>query len=198
MTQHITGRLAGGPIDLEFVVRQYRPDGDQSSHAIALDALGSGRPMWLRSEFDPGHFTASGFVASPDGAAVLLILHGKLGRWLQPGGHFEFHDDTVEEAVRREVAEETGVRDVKRLGLSLVRIDAHTIPQHRAEPAHTHIDLAMGFLALKDTIGPLDEVVAARWVPFDELHRYDVDNAVLNGAIVLREMVEDNDQSSPR
>lgn len=189
MTLHT--RLSGtGPIDLELVVRSYEPDGDGYSHRVALDALSTGRPMWPRSEFDPGHFTASGLVASPDGAAVLLILHGKLGRWLQPGGHVESDDATVEDAVRREVSEETGVRDIARLGPSLVRIDAHTIPQHGTEPEHTHIDLAMGFHALSETIGPLDEVIDARWVRFDELDRYVVDDAVLNGADVLRKLLE--------
>ncbi|GMQ98294.1 MAG: hypothetical protein BMS9Abin17_0801 [Acidimicrobiia bacterium] len=190
VTEHNTSLPAGGPTDLELVVRSYPPDGDQLSHRVALDALESDRPMWPRSEFDPGHFTASGFVASPDGTAMLLILHGKLGRWLQPGGHVESGDDTVEDVVRREVSEETGVRDIERLGRSLLRIDAHTIPQHAAEPEHTHIDLGMGFHALDEKIGPLDEVIDARWVRFDELHRYAVDNAVLKGASMLRKMVE--------
>jgi len=185
------GPSPAGPRDLDPVVRTYEPDGDGYSHGVALGALDSGRPMWPRSEFEPGHFTASGFVASPRGEALLLILHGKLGRWLQPGGHIEADDGTIEDAVRREVCEETGVNDMEKLGRSLVRIDAHVIPQREAEPEHTHIDLAMGFLAHNETIGPLDEVIDARWVPFDELDRYVVDDAVVNGARVLRMMLED-------
>lgn len=137
--------------------------------------------MWPRSEFDPGHFTASGFVLSPDRGSLLLILHGKLDRWLQPGGHFENDDVSVEAAARREIAEETGLRTINRVGADLVRIDAHQIPPSGSEPQHIHIDLAMGFVAETDLLGPFDEVVDARWVPLNELATYDVDEAVRKG-----------------
>ncbi len=137
--------------------------------------------MWPRSEFDPGHFTASGFVLSPDRGSLLLILHGKLDRWLQPGGHFENDDVSVEAAACREIAEETGLQAINRVGADLVRIDAHRIPPSGSEPQHVHIDLAMGFVAETDLLGPFDEVVDARWVPLTELATYDVDEAVRKG-----------------
>lgn len=179
-----------GPIDIAATVLAYAPDGDRGSYEVALDALRTGRAMWPRSEFDPGHFTASGFIASPDAEAVLLIHHGKLDRWLQPGGHIEADDATVEDAVRREVFEETGIGGLERVGTSLVRIDAHIIPERGSEPEHTHIDLAMGFIAPSDAIGPLDEVKDARWVPFDGLGSYGVDIGVLGGVRALRELIE--------
>jgi 8-oxo-dGTP pyrophosphatase MutT (NUDIX family) len=134
--------------------------------------------MWPRSEFQPGHFTASGFVLSPDRGSLLLILHAKLDRWLQPGGHIEVDDATIEAAVRREIAEETGLIEISRAGAGLVRIDAHAIPPRGIEPRHIHIDLAMAFVADTDVLGPLDEVLDARWVPHDDLGQYDVDEPV--------------------
>ena len=171
-----------GPSDLELLVRSYVPDGDQWSHGLALAALGNDRPMWPRMEFDPGHFTASGFVTSPDGSSLLLIHHSKLNRWLQPGGHFEAEDTTVEVAACREVIEETGVGPLQRLGTSLVCIDAHEIPGRGSEPAHVHIDLGVGFRAASLEIGPLAEVNDARWVRFDALVDYDADDALSAGA----------------
>ena len=123
-----------GPGDLRAVVESYDPHGDDASHRVALDALSTGRPMWPRSEIDPGHFTASGFVLSPDRGSVLLILHGKLNRWLQPGGHFERDDVSVEAAARREIEEETGLGAISRVGAGLARIDAHEIPASGSEP----------------------------------------------------------------
>ncbi|MEN8041330.1 MAG: hypothetical protein ABFR95_07475, partial [Actinomycetota bacterium] len=84
------------PADLEELVRGYVPDGDSWSHELAITVVGNERPMWPRSEFEPGHFTASGFVTSPDGEALLLIHHGKLDRWLQPGGHIDPEDASVD------------------------------------------------------------------------------------------------------
>ncbi len=178
-----------GPGDIAQVVRSYEPDGDERSHALALDILGNDRPIWPRSEFDPGHFTASGFVASSDASALLLIFHGKLERWLQPGGHFEAEDTTVDEAVRREVAEETGLGDLTRLCTSLVRIDAHPIPERGTEPAHIHIDLGVGYRASCDELGPLDEVLDARWVRFEDLDCYDIDAGVRGGASALQHLL---------
>jgi 8-oxo-dGTP pyrophosphatase MutT (NUDIX family) len=137
--------------------------------------------MWSRSEFDPGHFTASGFVLSPDRGSLLLILHAKLGRWLQPGGHIESGDVSVEAAARREIEEETGVTAITRLGIKVSRIDSHQIPPSGSEPQHIHIDLAIGFIAETDRLGPIDEVMDARWVPISELSGYEVDEAIHMG-----------------
>lgn len=57
-------------------------------------------------------FTASVFIVNGD--AVLLRKHEKIGRWLQPGGHIELHEDPVEAAIR-EAKEETGL-DVRIVG----------------------------------------------------------------------------------
>src|SRR5207248_2563727 len=55
---------------------------------------------FARDHFAPGHFTASGFVLSPDARALLLIRHRKLGRWLQPGGHVDAEDRDIEDAAQ--------------------------------------------------------------------------------------------------
>ncbi len=52
------------------------------------------------------HFTASALII--DEGKVLLVYHKKLGVWLYPGGHIEA-DENPEEALLREVREETGI-----------------------------------------------------------------------------------------
>jgi ADP-ribose pyrophosphatase YjhB (NUDIX family) len=67
-----------------------------------------GDPSIPRPQADiPKVFTASGLVLTPD-ARILLVEHRKLGVWLYPGGHILAHE-TPDDAVRREVAEETGL-----------------------------------------------------------------------------------------
>jgi 8-oxo-dGTP pyrophosphatase MutT (NUDIX family) len=177
------------PFDIADIVRSHDCNGDGVSHRRAMNLLDSDPLPWRRSDFHPGHFTASGFVASPDGGSLLLIHHGKLGRWLQPGGHFEEGDRSVEDAARREVFEETGVDSLIRLAPSLVRIDAHVIPDRGSEPQHTHFDLGMGFQATSTAIGPIDEVLDARWVRFGDLGDYDVDEALIGGAQALERLL---------
>ena len=60
----------------------------------------------------PVHLTASAVVVAPDGAVVLLLRHPRFGRWGPLGGHVEGAESLLD-AVRREVAEESGLADVQ-------------------------------------------------------------------------------------
>ena len=138
--------------------------------------IGRGDRLEDRSTL-PGHVTTSAIVLSPDHGQVLLIDHIAIGRWLQPGGHYEpaqsFHASAA-----REAGEETGVTD---LGLHPWHrgadvpfvIDSHDVPGKaaRSEPDHVHHDLQYLFVA--DPSAPLlaqqAEVHAAGWHPISML-----------------------------
>ena len=130
-----------------------------------------------RRETMPGHVTTSAFIVSPDHAQVLLIDHVTIGRWLQPGGHYEtaarFSDSAAREAV-----EETAIEGLllhpwhRDTDLPFV-IDSHDVPGKKArhEPDHVHHDLQYLFVAdpAQKLVAQLEEVHGARWHRLDAL-----------------------------
>ena len=125
----------------------------------------------------PGHVTGSAWIVSPCGGRVLLTLHKKLGRWLQPGGHSDGEPDTLAVAMR-EAREESGL---------LLRchspvpfdIDIHDIPAIRAEPPHQHYDVRYALGAVSENYVVSDESHDLAWVRIDELERYSGEASVL-------------------
>jgi 8-oxo-dGTP pyrophosphatase MutT (NUDIX family) len=163
---------------VDTIVRHYlEQDAAPGEHLALLRwQLAQGHALDERTTF-PGHVTTSAIVLSPDHAQVLLIDHVAIGRWLQPGGHYEptefFHQSAAREAV-----EETGVVGLKLHPIHAGAdypfvIDSHDVPAKpkRGEPAHVHHDLQYLFLA--DPNAPLiaqaEEVHAAKWAPISAL-----------------------------
>jgi 8-oxo-dGTP pyrophosphatase MutT (NUDIX family) len=88
------------------------------------------------------HFTASAFVVDERCARTCLVQHVKLERLLQPGGHVEPSDISLEAAALREAHEETTLE--VRLHPVAPRpfdLDIHEIPERPGEPAHYHLDV---------------------------------------------------------
>jgi len=131
-----------------------------------------------RTSFEPGHFTASAFVLSPDHERVLVVFHKKLGKWLQPGGHIEPTDTSIFEAARREVEEETGVRGALPAHPGVFDIDVHEIPARRDEAAHEHFDLRVLLVAPDVRVVANDEVEAVRWATIPEVDLLGTDESV--------------------
>lgn len=120
---------------------------------------------WSRAA-EPSHLTASAVVLSRSLDAVLLVLHRKVGRWLQPGGHVDATDTSLAAAALREAVEETGVAALELVGRAPVRLDRHPAPcgvEH-------HLDVQ--FLVLAEDDAPVlvsEESLEVAWWPVDAL-----------------------------
>ena len=155
--------------------------------------LESASDPFQRDHFAPGHFTASAFVLDPEGERLLLILHGKLGLWLQPGGHWDPEDGSLQAAARREVHEETGLGPADlEPGAPLLDVDVHRIPPNprKGEPEHRHYDLRVLLRARSTAIQAASDARDARWVPLAQVHAQATDASVrraVERVLALRE-----------
>ncbi len=142
-------------------------------------------PVMSADFYDPGHVTASAFVLDRTHQRLLLIHHGKLRTWLQPGGHVDPGEDVLTAAIR-EVEEETGVVAAPIID-GLFDVDVHAIPPSGDRPAHTHFDVRFLLEATHEHLVDSDEVLDVRWLPLDEVARLVTDRSVLRATSKLLE-----------
>jgi len=142
-----------------------------------LDHLAARPDGWARS-CAGAHLTASALICSPADRSVLLVLHRKVGRWLQAGGHLEPGDPSLPAAALREATEESGLA-----GLT-VDPEPLLLSRHRVEfcgpGGSDHLDVQ--FLAVAD--GRADPVVSGesadvRWFARDRVPVEDASVAAL-------------------
>lgn len=117
----------------------------------------------------------TGFIFNQENK-MLLIHHKKLDKWLPPGGHIE-KDETPDEALLREIEEETGLR-VKILNFSPMETLGKT-KEHLAIPFninvhsvgdHDHCTFNYLCKATSSEITPKkDEILDYKWVSQSEL-----------------------------
>lgn len=145
-----------------------------------------GERAFARDHFEPGHFTASAFILDTTGERLLLILHGKLAKWLQPGGHVDPDDVDVIAAARREVREEVGLADVVLAHDGIYDIDIHDIPALKTDPAHRHFDVRFLFRSESDEVVAATDAREVRWVELDRVHEVQSDASVMRAVARLR------------
>jgi 8-oxo-dGTP pyrophosphatase MutT (NUDIX family) len=139
-----------------------------------------------RAHYTPGHITASAFVLDPSRTSLLLILHGKLLKWLQPGGHVDPEDRDVLESARREVFEEVAVATLSQVGDGLFDLDVHPIPARGDQPAHEHFDVRFLFEAKDTHFAAGSDARDAHWVPIEQLLREGTQSEYASDESVLR------------
>lgn len=115
------------------------------------------------------HLTGSALVIDETGARTLLLLHRKLGRWFQPGGHAD-GDANLASVAWREATEETGIAALQ-LAVPAIDIDVHRVAPPGETP-HLHLDLRFLVVAPAGSIeAGNEESLALRWVTDDGLDR---------------------------
>lgn len=129
------------------------------------------------------HVTGSAILVGRRG--VVLHLHKRLQRWLQPGGHIDAGEMPWEGA-RREAAEETGLAvEFPPAGPRLVHVDVHPGPR-----GHTHLDLRYVIIgADADPAPPPGESQHVRWFSWDDAVAM-ADPGLVGALVAVRTMFE--------
>lgn len=122
-------------------------------------------------------FCASIFVIDPATHKILLVKHKEFKKWVQPGGHMEYNE-TPEEAAKREVYEETGIK-VDLQGERFPREDDFIRPlgiQCNRKDSYTQVDILYFGIPIGSTTPVVDdeETISARWFTREELNDLNV------------------------
>ncbi len=156
---------------LQYALNQCQPDDPlERQHLAQVREFVAHTPAPFYRDTLAGHITTSCVLTDVTQHYFLLIWHEKLQRWLQPGGHCEPSDDTLQSSALRELLEETGLSDarVRLLSERIFDVDVHAIPARGHEPEHWHYDLRFHFglvpMATEDVPAP-PPIRGASWLP---------------------------------
>jgi 8-oxo-dGTP pyrophosphatase MutT (NUDIX family) len=124
-------------------------------------------------QWQVGHVTGSAWIVNAQGTKTLLLHHKQLQLWLNPGGHCDPFDTTIQQTALREAQEETGLKSLRRAGEAIFDIDIHTIPAENKFPEHQHYDLRFLFIADDNEMPTQNhETLGVQWVSISDLSQF--------------------------
>ena len=121
-----------------------------------------------------GHFTASGWVVSPDRQKVLMVYHNIYDSWAWMGGHADGETD-LRAVAEREIREESGIRDLRLLDEDIFSLEVLTVDGHEKKgkyvSSHLHYNVTYLFEAdtEQETALKPDENSGVRWIAVEDL-----------------------------
>lgn len=162
------------------IIKEYYEIYPHKKSSLWEKLLASEAPIFSRKNMT-GHITASAILLSADCTKILLVRHKFLQKLLQPGGHVDENETTLE-ASKRELSEETGLTDFEYIKYSdenellPLDIDIHAIPINpkKNEEAHYHYD----FLYLY--VMKSDEKTNQNETELDDLEWFEIDKIEKN------------------
>lgn len=125
---------------LRQLLQQYQPMPEEQMYKDRMLAFLDEHVNAFERSLSIGHFTASAWIVSVDGAQALLMHHAKLDMWVQLGGHADGDSDLLAVAVK-EAQEESGIMGIESMSFEIFDIDIHQIPANSKDSAHEHFDV---------------------------------------------------------
>lgn len=162
-------------MELAAQIAAYIPVNEQEAQdqRLLLSWLDSGQNIYTR-ENAAAHLTASAWVVSPDRQRVLMVYHNLYDSWSWMGGHADGDHDLLHVA-RKEVQEESGLKELKALSSDIFSLEVLTVDGHikHGKYVSSHLHLNVTYLFEADpgqslAIRP-DENSGVAWFPVSDL-----------------------------
>ena len=161
-------------MELEKALEKFRPWNEQEARdqEEILARLAQGEALYTR-ENTAAHFTASGWVVSPDRKQVLMAYHNLYDSWAWLGGHADGERDLLKTAMR-EVMEESGLTEVKPVSEEIYSVEILTVNGHEKHGSYvsSHLHLNVTYLLEADPALPVhnkpDENSRVAWFSLEE------------------------------
>ena len=132
------------------------------------------QPKVFTRENTTGHFSASGWVVSPDRKKVLMVYHNIYNSWSWMGGHAD-GDTDLRAVAEREIREESGIHDLRLLTPHIFSAEILTVDGHEKRgkyvSSHLHYNVTYLFEAdtEQETTQKPDENSGVQWIEIEKL-----------------------------
>jgi 8-oxo-dGTP pyrophosphatase MutT (NUDIX family) len=159
-------------------ILDYKPFNERESldREVMLDYISNTEDILTR-ENKIAHMTTSAWIVNKERTKVLMIYHNIYDSWAWVGGHADGDDDLIHVA-KKEIEEETGIKNVKLLldgiyGLNVITVDNH-IKRGKVVNSHLHFDIEFLFEADENDMIRIkeDENSGVRWINLDEVEKH--------------------------
>jgi len=159
----------------EIIVRFQPGDARETAEKeIMLDLIARHGDAILSRENAFAHMTASSIIVNRERTCTLMAFHKIYNSWAWTGGHADGESD-FEAIARREAEEESGIRELVRLGNGPASIEILPVWAHmkRGKAVGSHLHLNISYLFEADDTLPLrvceDENSVVGWLEIDKL-----------------------------
>ena len=120
------------------------------------------------------HFTSSAFIVNANRDKVLMVHHNLRDTWSWPGGHADGRHD-LEANARKEIWEETGIKELTLVGGGIASLDLFHVPAHmkHGRPVEAHRHFSVAYIYEADERQPLrvcpEENSKVEWLDADRI-----------------------------
>ena len=164
-------------MNLKEKIEQYIPYNEQEvvDKQELLRILDLDENYFVRENLT-AHFTASGWVVSPDRTKTLLAYHNLYDSWAWLGGHADGERDLLSVAMK-EVREESGLTEVVPVSENIFSLEILPVFGHEKKGKYvpSHLHLYVTFLLEADPLAEIhnnpDENSKVGWFDLDDVQR---------------------------